>query len=48
MRPFYEKAVLFQRLVGFKPDLNESIAMMEKSNERKFTSESCIDTLMYC
>ena len=46
MRPFYEKAVFFQ-LVGFKPDLNESIAMREKSNECKFTSESCIDTLMY-
>ena len=34
VRPFYEKAVLF-RVIGFKPDLNESIAMMEKSNKRK-------------
>ena len=35
VRPFYEKIVLFQ-VLGFKPDLNESIAMMEKSNKRKF------------
>ena len=35
VRPFYEKIVFFQ-LMGFKPDLNESIAMMEKSNTCKF------------
>ena len=34
VRPFYEKIVFFQ-LLGFKPDLNESIAMMEKSNKCK-------------
>lgn len=37
VHPFYNKVVFFQ-LVGFKPDLNESIAMMKKSNKRKFMS----------
>ena len=53
VRPFYEKIVLFQ-VLGFKPDLNESIAMMEKSNKRKFiyinvwhcACESCITTII--
>ena len=45
VRPFYEKAVLF-RVIGFKPDLNESIAMMEKSNKRKLIAT--LDSMYPC
>jgi hypothetical protein len=34
IRPLYEKIVLFQ-FMEFKPDINKSIAMMEKSNKCK-------------
>ena len=34
------------RVIGFKPDLNESIAMMEKSNKRKLIAT--LDSMYPC